>query len=421
MQRIRTNGFNEGMRALASAYIKGKIGKRGHSAFFEGGGSNESSGRFNAERPVSGVVIPKSSPRKKTSSLPLITGMEREELRGLFVDSGDKAFRADQVLDWIYEKRVASFEAMTNLGSFPKGILTERFDFSGLETVEVQGAKDATRKFLFRLRDGRFIETVLIPASPTADGGIAERRTLCVSSQVGCAFDCKFCASGLAGLVRNLESGEIVEQVLAVEAASGEAINNIVFMGMGEPMANLNEVMSAIRILNADWGVGIGARRMTVSTSGLAPQIRKFADQPLQVRLAVSLHGASDEAREKIMPVNKRFPLEDLFESLRYFREHKKQRITFEYILIAGVNDSLEEAERLVERARDVNAKVNLIPYNIVEGLPWERPSVEQQEAFRAVLRRAGVASTLRREKGHDIEAACGQLRLREEEKAGNT
>jgi 23S rRNA (adenine2503-C2)-methyltransferase len=278
-----------------------------------------------------------------------------------------------------------------------------------------QGSADTTRKLLFRLRDGRYVESVVIPANPTLYGERADRRTICVSSQVGCAYDCKFCASGLAGFTRNLTPDEIVEQILQAEALDGQRIDNIVFMGMGEPLANLRNLLAAIEILNADWGVGIGARHMTISTSGLAPQIEKLAEQPLQVRLALSLHGATDEVRDQIMPVNKKYPLNRLFESLRRYQELKKQKVTFEYILIEDVNDALEQAAILATRARSLNAKVNLIPYNTVEGLPWKRPSEARQEQFLKVLRTQGVQATLRREKGHDIDAACGQLRLKEE------
>ena len=232
---------------------------------------------------------------------------------------------------------------------------------------------------------------------------------------MGCAYGCRFCASGLDGFTRNLDAGEITAQVLAAGRQSGKKINNIVFMGMGEPLANLPNLLKAIAIINAPWGIGIGARRMTVSTSGLAPQIREFADQPLQVRLAVSLHGASDEVREKIMPVNKKYPLDELLDSLRYYNSKKKQKITFEYILIEGINDSEEQARLLATLAYSLNAKINLIPYNSVEGLPWARPDESVQEDFLNTLTSRGVHATLRREKGHDIEAACGQLRLRKE------
>jgi 23S rRNA (adenine2503-C2)-methyltransferase len=200
-----------------------------------------------------------------------------------------------------------------------------------------------------------------------------------------------------------------------VEDHSGKRVDNLVFMGMGEPLANLTNLMSAIEIINAHWGIEIGARHLTVSTSGLAPQIKKLADQPLQIRLAISLHGASDEVRDRIMPVNRKYPLERLFEALQYYRERKKQRITFEYILIEDVNDDLEQAAILARLAKSVGAKVNLIPYNTVDGLPWARPSEAQQLAFANIVKDAGVTATLRTEKGHDIDAACGQLRLREE------
>ena len=252
---------------------------------------------------------------------------------------------------------------------------------------------------------------MLIPASPALYGEASDRMTLCVSTQVGCAYACKFCASGLDGWSRNLHAGEIVEQVLKVEAVSGEKVNNLVFMGMGEPLANFENVMKAITILNAPWGVGIGARHITLSTSGLAPQIKELADQPLQVRLAISLHGATDEVRETIMPVNRKYPLAVLLEACAYFAERHTQRLTFEYILIDGVNDRVEDAAALVRVARKAKAKVNCIPYNTVEGLEWKRPSEEQQDAFMAVLENAGIPATIRREKGGDIAAACGQLR----------
>jgi 23S rRNA (adenine2503-C2)-methyltransferase len=258
------------------------------------------------------------------------------------------------------------------------------------------------------------VETVLIPASPALYGGKADRRTVCISSQVGCAYGCKFCASGLDGFKRNLTAGEIVAQFLAVEEHSQEKANNIVFMGMGEPFANYDNLLKAIAILNAPWGLGLGARSMTVSTSGLVPRIRDFANQPLQVRLAISLHGATDEVRCKIMPVNRKYPLAELLSACEYYSSRKKQRITFEYIMICGVNDTEEQALALAAHATRLKAKVNLIPYNRVDGLDWQRPSEAAQERFLNFLRRHNLAVTLRREKGHDIAAACGQLRLQE-------
>ncbi|NNE91403.1 MAG: 23S rRNA (adenine(2503)-C(2))-methyltransferase RlmN [Verrucomicrobiales bacterium] len=333
---------------------------------------------------------------------------------------GEPRFRAKQITDWVFKKRVDDFDAMTNLPPELRENLASEFSLVPLEIIRVNGSADTTRKFLFRLEpDGRLIETVLIPASQALYGEKSDRLTLCVSSQVGCAFDCKFCASGLAGFTRNLSAGEIVAQVLLAEMEAGERINNLVFMGMGEPLANLKNLTAAIRILNADWGVTLGARHMTVSTSGLAPQIEKLADEPLQIRLAISLHGATDEVRQRIMPVNERYDLERLFSALRVWREKKKQKITFEYILIEGVNDGLDQAKILARRANQLRAKVNLIPYNIVEGLEWKRPTEEVCESFLEVLKRAGVQATLRRERGHDIDAACGQLRLQEETAAG--
>jgi len=350
-----------------------------------------------------------------------IHGLLREELIALLRDAGEPGYRADQLLEWAYRRRVTSFEAMTNLPARLRGELAARLDPGLPEVVRVQGSADTTRKFLLRLRDGRLVETVLIPASPALYGERSDRRTACVSSQVGCAYGCRFCASGLAGFTRNLSADEIVAQVLRIEEVAGERVSNIVFMGMGEPLANFENLLRAIRILNEPWGVGIGARHMTVSTSGLAPQIRALADQPLQVRLAISLHGATDEVRGRIMPVNRKYPIAALMEACRYFRQKRKQRITFEYILIAGVNDSEADALALAGLARGVEAKVNVIPYNRVEGLDWERPAEAAQEAFLGVLTGRRIPATLRREKGHDIEAACGQLRLQtERELAGS-
>jgi 23S rRNA (adenine2503-C2)-methyltransferase len=328
---------------------------------------------------------------------------------------GQPAYRAGQVLDWIYKRRVRDWDDMSNLPAPLREALKQEFPAARLEKIRETGSKDTTRKFLFRLPDGQMIESVLIPASPALYGDASDRRTICISSQVGCAYGCKFCASGLDGWKRNLHAGEIVDQFLQVEAISGEKINNIVFMGMGEPMANYDNLLRAIGILNAPWGVGLGARHMTVSTSGLVPQIRKLAAQPLQVRLAISFHGATDEVRNTIMPVNKKYPVEDLVAACEDYVRIKKQRITFEYILIRDVNDSMEQARLLAKQARRVGAKVNLIPYNVVDGLPWIRPEEDSQDAFLAVLRQAGAEATLRREKGHDIAAACGQLRLQVE------
>jgi 23S rRNA (adenine2503-C2)-methyltransferase len=340
-----------------------------------------------------------------------IKSLTLEELSARLCAFKQPAYRAKQVAEWIYRKRAKSFDEMTNLPAALREQLAAEFLFDDLQPMRVLGSDDSTRKFLFRLSDSALVESVLIPASPALYGEISDRRTLCVSTQVGCAYGCKFCASGLDGWSRNLTAAEIVDQVLRVEELSREKINNIVFMGMGEPLANYANVMQAVAIINAPWGIGIGARHITISTSGLAPQIRQLADQPLQVRLAISLHGATDDVRERIMPVNRKYPLVVLLDACRYYLERKKQRLSFEYILIDHVNDRPEDAAALARIARDLKAKVNCIPYNTVEGLGWKRPSKARQDAFMTVLHGADLTATLRREKGHDIAAACGQLR----------
>jgi len=334
---------------------------------------------------------------------------------------------------------------MTNLPKALREQLSKRFNLHTLELARKQGSRDTTQKFLWKLTDGAFIETVLIPANPALYGEASDRHTLCVSTQVGCAYGCKFCASGLEGWKRNLRVEEIVEQVLAVErwneaeeskdqspkssatveptekvasrtsSQASRLVNNLVIMGMGEPLANYDNLLKALRILNAPWGGGIGARKITISTSGLAPQIRKLADEPLQFRLAISLHGATDETRNKIMPINRRYPLVQLTAACEEYQRKKERMITLEYILIAGVNDDVRETKPLAALAHRLNAKVNLIPYNKVEDLPWQRPTEAAQEAFLAALEKQDVTATLRREKGHDIDAACGQLRLKTE------
>lgn len=353
-----------------------------------------------------------------------------EELQEQFQKWECPTYRVSQLLDWLYVRKVTSWEGMTNLPKSIREKLEATFSMEILQLAKKQGARDTTQKFLWRLADGTFIESVLIQANPALYGEASDRHTLCVSTQVGCAYGCRFCASGLEGWKRNLGVHEIVEQVLAVErwhaAENAEnpgkpgkplerVINNLVIMGMGEPLANYENLLKALRILNAPWGGGIGARKITVSTSGLAPQIRRLADEPFQFRLAISLHGATDEVRGKIMPVNRKYPLRELTLACEYYQAKKGRMITLEYILIRDLNDELDQVKPLAELARRLNAKVNLIPYNKVEGLPWERPGEAAQEAFAEALSARGVTATLRREKGHDIDAACGQLRLRTE------
>src|SRR6266536_2115843 len=341
-----------------------------------------------------------------------IKSLRLEELQEKLGELGEPKYRAGQIADWLHKKRVTSFDEMTDLPQSLRAELARQFSLDKIDVARVLGSRDTTRKFLFRLSDANLIESVLIPASPALYGEKSDRRTICISTQVGCAYGCKFCASGLEGFSRNLRADEIIDQIIAIERASGEKIDNIVFMGMGEPLANFENVMRAIRIINAPWGLGIGARHITLSTSGLAPQIKKLADAPLQIRLAVSLHGATDEVRNQIMPINHKYNIETLLSACDYYAERKKQRLTFEYILIAGVNDSDEQAHLLSRHARRCSARVNLIPYNTVEGLGWSRPSRNRQEKFLSILGAHKIAATLRREKGHDIDAACGQLRL---------
>jgi 23S rRNA (adenine2503-C2)-methyltransferase len=378
-----------------------------------------------------------------------IKSLTREELEAQFKLWHQPSYRVDQLLNWLYVQRAKSWDAMVNL---PKGLrekLHAAFSLQILELARKQGSRDTTQKFLWKLSDGAFIESVLIPANPALYSEASDRHTLCISTQVGCAYGCKFCASGLDGWKRNLGPHEIVEQILAVERlgdTEGPAetipqttqpavslplptgskkiknrqVDNIVVMGMGEPLANYDNLITALKILNAPYGAGIGARKITISTSGLAPQIRKLAQEPFQFRLAISLHGATDEVRNRIMPVNRKYPLKELVSACEDYQREKGRMITLEYILISGINDSLEQIQPLASLARRLHAKVNLIPYNKVEDLPWERPSEEVCEHFLSALENQGITATLRREKGHDIDAACGQLRLKtEREQAG--
>src|SRR5947207_1106336 len=287
-----------------------------------------------------------------------IKSLQLEELGEKFRELGEPSYRSRQIADWLYERRVESFENMTDLPHELRRRLAKLFGFDRLDVVRVLGSRDTTRKFLFRLGDGNLIESVLIPASPALYGQKSDRRTICISTQVGCAYGCKFCASGLEGFSRNLKENEIVDQIITLERESGEKIDNIVFMGMGEPLANFDNLMRAVRIINAPWGVSIGARHITVSTSGLAPKVVKLADDPTQIRLAISLHGATDEVRNQIMPVNRRYNVATLMEACSYYTSRKKQRLTFEYILISEVNDSDQQAHLLAKLAGKLQVKV---------------------------------------------------------------
>ena len=325
-----------------------------------------------------------------------------------------ESYREKQIRDWVLKRFVSSYDEMTDLSASLRSNLGSRFRLRAAEPLKIQGSEDTTRKFLWKLGDGSMVESVLIPATLGTSGSRSTRLTLCVSSQVGCAYGCRFCASGMDGWRRNLTAGEIVGQVIEAAKIAGRRPDNLVFMGMGEPLANLPNLLSALELLISPTGIGMGARHITISTSGLAPQIEELARHPLQFRLALSLHAASDEIRDKIMPVNKRFPLDRLLTACDAFVRAKNKQIFFEYILLAGINDDPAQARLLAQHARRLRAKVNLIPYNKVEGLPYERPSEPAIRLFCQTLLQGGIRATVRREKGHDIDAACGQLRLKE-------
>jgi 23S rRNA (adenine2503-C2)-methyltransferase len=358
-----------------------------------------------------------------------LSGETLESLTRRLEEKGEPGFRAKQILEWLYKKRVRSWDQMTKLTKPLRTWLDATFDLAPAGLVLNRHSADVTDKLLLELRDGSLIETVIIRAPQDGVGLEHSRKTICISTQVGCAMACAFCASGLAGLKRDLSAGEIVAQLLEVchveddrtprARAELASFDNIVVMGMGEPLANYDALIRALTIVNAEWGLGFGARRITVSTSGLVPKIERLADEPLGFRLAISLHGATDEVRGRIMPVNKAYPLAKLIPAVRAFSERHGRMVTLEFILIEDVNDSLDQARKLRDIALDLHAHVNLIPYNTVEGLPWKRPDIARQDAFALVLRSAGVTATLRREKGHDIAAACGQLRLKTERERG--
>jgi 23S rRNA (adenine2503-C2)-methyltransferase len=362
---------------------------------------------------------------KFTPPKPPLTGETLDSLGEKLRAAGEPAFRAKQIIEWIYKKRARSWDEMTNLSKPLRTWLDQTFDLMPATLVFNQQSHDVTDKLLLELGDRSLIETVIIRAPQEGVGLDHSRKTICISTQVGCAMACVFCASGLAGFKRDLNAGEIVAQLLQVcyreDARTPRArselasFDNIVVMGMGEPLANYDALLRALTIINADWGLGFGARRITISTSGLVPKILQLAGEELGFRLAISLHGATDEVRQKIMPVNKAYPLAKLLPAVKAFSERHGRMVTLEFILIDSVNDSLEQAQLLRDIARDLHAHVNLIPYNTVEGLPWKRPSITRQERFADILRDARLSVTLRREKGHDIDAACGQLRLKTE------
>ncbi|WP_018921301.1 23S rRNA (adenine(2503)-C(2))-methyltransferase RlmN [Salsuginibacillus kocurii] len=342
---------------------------------------------------------------------PSILSLEFDGLKDWLVEQNEPAFRATQIFEWIYEKRVTSFEEMTNLSKDLREKLHDSFSLTLLKEVVCQESQDGTMKFLFDLPDGYAIETVLM----RHDYG----NSVCVTTQVGCRLGCTFCASTLGGLKRNLEAGEIVAQVLDVQRAldeKEERVDSVVIMGIGEPFDNYDELMPFLRTINHDKGLNIGARHITVSTSGVVPRIYDFADEQTQINFAVSLHAPTTEIRSRLMPVNRAWPLDKLMEAIRYYQEKTNRRISFEYGLFGGVNDQVEHAEQLADLIKGINCHVNLIPVNDVPERDYVRTSRNDIFAFERTLKSRGVNVTIRREQGHDIEAACGQLRAKERE-----
>jgi 23S rRNA (adenine2503-C2)-methyltransferase len=326
-------------------------------------------------------------------------------LRVWLAAQGEPAYRATQILSWIYRRHATSFAAMSDVPQALRGGLEGHFTFPRLVPARVAESGDGTRKLLFQLGGHAAIESVLIPDAP--------RLTLCISSQAGCGMGCAFCATARLGLVRNLTATEIVGQVLAAQEAlrAGERISNIVFMGMGEPLANYDAVVQAIELLSADWGIGLSARRITVSTVGLVPAMQQLVSET-SVQLAVSLSGITDAQRERLMPINRRYPLATLMAMCRSLPIPQRRRITFEYVMLAGVNDSLDDAARLVHLLRGIRAKVNLIPFNPFPGAGFACAPPQAIHAFQERLLAHNVHATVRQSRGRDIQAACGQLAL---------
>jgi 23S rRNA (adenine2503-C2)-methyltransferase len=335
----------------------------------------------------------------------LIHGVLPEELSAVCREWGEPAFRAGQIWKWLYVQRVDDPALFRNIPSALRDKLAGHYDLQPVTRLAGEGQAPGTRKILVGLRDAECVEEVLIPSN--------ERMTVCVSSQVGCRFACAFCASGKGGFVRHLEAGEIVGQVLLAYREHGDRPSNIVFMGMGEPFDNYEAVLRAIRILNNQDGLAVGARHITISTSGVIPGIERLAGEGLQVELSVSLHAPGNALRDELMPVNRAYPLPRLMAACEHYARATRRIITFEYTLIRGVNDSREQASDLAGLLRAVPSRVNLIPLSPVEGFTGEAPSPGTAEMFISVLERAGINATLRLSKGGPIEAACGQLRLR--------
>jgi 23S rRNA (adenine2503-C2)-methyltransferase len=337
-----------------------------------------------------------------------LLGLEPEALKGFFASFGEKPFRAGQVSQWIHQYGVDQFDAMTNLSKALRARLQDVAVIRAPDIALDQQAADGTRKWLLRLADGNCIETVFIPE--------ADRGTLCVSSQVGCTLNCAFCATGHQGFNRNLETHEIIGQlwvasrVLARDAAAGRRITNVVMMGMGEPLLNFDHVVAAMKIMLDDLGYGLSRRRVTLSTAGMVPMLERLREE-CPVSLAVSLHATNDALRDELVPLNRKYPIAELLEACRrYVEGDSRRRVTFEYIMLAGVNDSIEHARALVKLLEGVPAKVNLIPYNPFPQGRFQRSGQDAIERFREILQRANLTTITRKTRGDDIDAACGQL-----------
>ena len=343
------------------------------------------------------------------SRLTNLFGLDREGLRAAFAEMGEKPYRADQVMQWIYRRGKDGFDEMSNISKDLRTKLKEHFVIQHAELVTEQTSKDGTRKWVLRLDGGNAVETVFIPED--------DRGTLCISSQVGCAMDCSFCSTGKQGLNRNMTTAEIIAQVWYVARALGSdfqnerVISNIVFMGMGEPLANYGAVIPAIKILLDDFGFGLSKRRVTVSTSGLVPQMDKLRAE-VDTALAVSLHAPNDELRNELVPINQKYPIAELMEACRRYLAGKdrKSHIVFEYVMLDGVNDSPVLAKQLAKLLAGMSAKVNLIPFNPFPQAGYKRSKPEVIKAFSDILRARDIITTTRKTRGDDIDAACGQL-----------
>ena len=326
-----------------------------------------------------------------------------DELKEEFIKIGEKSYRAEQVFKWLYQEEVTSFDDMTNLSLELREKLKKEFTLNNFKILKKQESVDGTKKYLFDVLDGNAIETVLMVYH--------HGKTICVSSQIGCKMGCKFCASTGIKFIRNLTSGEIVEQILAVQRDEKTKISNIVFMGIGEPLDNYDNVLKAINILNNPKGLNIGARHISISTSGIVPKIYELADRDYQFTLSISLHATNDEKRSKMMPINNKYNIEELMKACKYYIKKTNKRISFEYALAKDNNDNLEDAKELVKLLKGMLCHVNLIPINKIENWQYIKSTNENIIKFRDYLNANGITATIRRELGSDIDAACGQLR----------